>query len=216
MVKNKRFLVASAMVALCVLAPAVRAQAAAPAPAPAPGAAPAAGQKTREEKLAELWENLIHFIRIAQHEAATSFGQALLDFGAQPNEIYYLSAQTPGSLATLARGRQLKGLEKITEQLLKETVLTTSGDATLTIRGRIVYIDMQGVGSGAISPMEQLVCHVQLVDPSGDVLGWAAVAGVNKSRARGAAAGEAELCDGLGKGIVLWLTRNGVPEKPED
>jgi len=106
--------------------------------------------------------------------------------------------------------------EKIAEQILKDTTLKTTGEETLTIRGNIVYIDMQGVGSGAISPMEELVCHVQLVDPSGDVLGWAAVAGVNKSRTRGAAAGEAELCDGLGKGIVLWLIKNGVPEKPED
>ena len=106
--------------------------------------------------------------------------------------------------------------EKITEQILEETTLKTSGEETLTVRGTIVYIDMQGVGSGAISPMEQVVCHVQLADESGDVLGWAAIAGVNKSRARGAAAGEAELCDGVGKGIVLWLTRNGVPEKPED
>ena len=106
--------------------------------------------------------------------------------------------------------------EKIAEQILNDTTLKTAGGETLTIRGTIVYVDMQGVGSGAISPMEEVVCHVQLVDPSGDVLGWAAVAGVNKSRARGAAAGEAELCDGLGKGIVLWLTKNGVPEKPEE
>ena len=106
--------------------------------------------------------------------------------------------------------------EKIAEQILKDTLLKTTGGETLTIRGTIVYVDMQGVGSGAISPMEEVVCHVQLVDPSGDMLGWAAVAGINKSRARGAAAGEAELCDGLGKGIVLWLTKNGVPEKPED
>jgi hypothetical protein len=106
--------------------------------------------------------------------------------------------------------------EKISEQILQETTLRASGEETLTIRGSIVYVDLQGVGSGAISPMEQVVCHVQLVDDSGDVLGWAAIAGVNKSRARGAAAGEEELCDGMGKGIVLWLTKNGVPEKPED
>ena len=106
--------------------------------------------------------------------------------------------------------------EKIAEQILKETTLMTTGEKPLTISGTIVYVDMQGVGSGAISPMEQVVCHVKLVDDSGDVLGWAAIAGVNKSRARGAAAGEAELCDGVGKGIVLWLTKNGVPEKPDE
>ena len=115
MTQKKRFLAATWVVlALWTSAPAVLAQATAPAATKS-----VAGEKTREEKLADLWENLIHFIRIAQHEAAASFGQSLLTFGAKPEEIYGLSANTPGSLATLARGRRLKGMEKVTEQLLK-------------------------------------------------------------------------------------------------
>ena len=104
---------------------------------------------------------------------------------------------------------------KIAEQLLKQTVLNTTGRKTLTIRGKVVYVDMQGLGSGAISPLEQLACHVQLVDPSGTVLGWAVVAGVNKSRVRGATGGEDELATGLGKGIVDWLNKHGVPKRQQ-
>ena len=41
--------------------------------------------------------------------------------------------------------------EKIAEQILKETTLMATGERPLTISGTIVYVDMQGVGSGAIS-----------------------------------------------------------------
>ena len=80
-------------------------------------AQPAAGP-TSEHTTADLWENLIHFIRIGQAPAAKSFGQALLSSGAQPAEIYMLSVGTPGSLATLVRGRGLEGMEDVTRQLL--------------------------------------------------------------------------------------------------
>jgi len=95
------------VLALCLAVPSAWAQ----APA-APGA------KTREEKLAETWENLVHYIRIGRHEAAKSYGEALLASGAKPSEVYYLSAGTPGSLATLARGRGLKDMKDVTGKLL--------------------------------------------------------------------------------------------------
>jgi len=108
--QKKRFLVAAWVVlAVWTAGPVVSAQGA---------AAPAASAEARAAKLAELWENLIHYIRIGQDEAATSFGQALLAFGAKPSEVYYLSARTPGSLATLARGSGLKGMKDITTKLL--------------------------------------------------------------------------------------------------
>lgn len=93
--QKKRSLVATwAILAVCVAA----------SVAPAQGAAAPTAEDVRAAKLTELWENLIHYIRIGQHEAATSFGQALLAFGAKPSEVYYLSARSPGSLATLAQG----------------------------------------------------------------------------------------------------------------
>ena len=121
--QNKRLLAAAlTALALCwVTGAAVAQDAAAPAPAAAgdSAAAPAAGEKAADEKLAQTWENLIHYIRIAQEQAALSHGKALLAAGATPSEIYYLSARTPGSLAALVRGRQLKGMKEITDQLLK-------------------------------------------------------------------------------------------------
>ncbi|HUS92564.1 MAG TPA: HEAT repeat domain-containing protein [Phycisphaerae bacterium] len=108
--QNKGRLGALAALVLCVSVCGLVAQAA---------PAPAAGEKTREEKLADLWENLIHFIRIGQEEAAPSFAQSLLSAGAKPVELYRLSVETPGSLAALARGGSLKGMKDLVPQLLK-------------------------------------------------------------------------------------------------
>jgi len=107
--RKKRLLVAaSAVLAVWMAAPVVLVQ----------GAAAPTAEGARAAKLTELWENLIHYVRIGQDEAATSFGQALLAFGAKPSEVYYLSVRTPGSLATLARGHGLKGMKDITTKLL--------------------------------------------------------------------------------------------------
>jgi hypothetical protein len=120
-----------------------------------------------------------------------------------------LGKAAPASL----RGKIVPGVSK---RLVESTVLATSGKKTLTIRGEIVYVDQQGLASGALSPMEQLVCYVTLHDPAGKKLGWSVVAGVNKSRTRAGTAGEAELADGLGKGITLWLTRRGVKKREKE
>jgi len=108
--QNKRFLAAVAALAWWAAASGLVVQAA---------PAPAAGDTTPDGKLADLWENLIHYIRIGQEEAAPSFAKALLDAGASPTELYRLSVETPGSLATLARGRNLKGMKDLVSQLLK-------------------------------------------------------------------------------------------------
>ncbi len=131
MVAHKKQLLMAASVALAVLwavAPVAQAQDATPeagtatsTPAvgnEAPAAAPAPAV-AKEGKLTDLWENLIHYIVIGQDQAALSYAKAILDAGAKPSEIYYLSARNPGSLRTLASGRQLKGLAKPVDQLLK-------------------------------------------------------------------------------------------------
>lgn len=116
MVAHKKQLLTATLVvlaALWVVAPMARAQ---DASAAASMTAAPAGQ---EKKLTDMWENLIHYIRIGQEEASLSFAKSLLESGAKPTEIYYLSARSPGSLATLARGRELKGLTEPVDQLLK-------------------------------------------------------------------------------------------------
>jgi len=116
MVAHKKQLLAATSAVLAVLwvvAPMAQAQ---DAPAEAGTPAAAAGQG---KKLSDLWENLVHYIRIGQEQASLSFAKSLLESGAKPSEIYYLSARSPGSLATLARGRQLKGLADPVDQLLK-------------------------------------------------------------------------------------------------
>jgi HEAT repeat protein len=129
-----RFLAATgAAVALCLATSTVLAAAAAKPAAKPAASAPAASEpttaaaerpslapeKTHDQKLADMWENFIHYVRIAQGEAAMSFGKALLASGAKPTEIYDLSVETPGSLATLSRGRQLEGMKDIVDQILK-------------------------------------------------------------------------------------------------
>ena len=106
--------------------------------------------------------------------------------------------------------------DKTASRLAAETVLTPSGAKTLTIRGKVVYLDRQGMGSAMLGPMEEVVCHVRLIGASGKMLGWGAVLGRNKSRVRGAAAGEDEIADGVAKGVVKWLTEKGVEKKPEE
>ncbi len=116
MVAHKKQLLTATSVVLAVLwvvAPMAQAQ---DTTAAASTTAVPAGQ---EKKLSDLWENLIHYIRIGQEQASLSFAKSLLESGAKPTEIYYLSARSPGSLATLARGRELKGLTEPVDQLLK-------------------------------------------------------------------------------------------------
>jgi HEAT repeat protein/CheY-like chemotaxis protein len=124
----RRLLAATgAMVALCLASSMVQAAAAKPAasapaasaPTTAPERPSLAPEKTHDQKLADMWENFIHYVRIAQGEAAISFGKALLASGAKATEIYDLSVETPGSLATLSRGRQLEGMKDIVDQILK-------------------------------------------------------------------------------------------------
>ena len=131
MVAYKKQLLVAASAALAVLwavAPMAQAQSA-PAEAGTTTSAPAVAEEavtttpapaiSKEDKPTDLWENLIHYIVIGQDQAALSYAKAILDSHAKPSEIYYLSARSPGSLATLASGRQLKGLAGPIDQLLK-------------------------------------------------------------------------------------------------
>ena len=69
------------------------------------------------KEIAQLWEDFLHYIRIARSDLAQSFGQAILDSGTEPQEIYLLSVQTRGTSAALSRGSRLDGMAVIIGQL---------------------------------------------------------------------------------------------------
>jgi len=106
--------------------------------------------------------------------------------------------------------------QKTTQRLKDGTHLQSSGKKTLKVRGKIVHLDLQGLGSGMISPMEEVVCHVEIIGASGKMLGWASISGRSMSRARGALAGQEEVADGVAKGILNWLVEKGVKKREMD
>ncbi|MFP4054402.1 MAG: HEAT repeat domain-containing protein [Phycisphaerae bacterium] len=64
-----------------------------------------------EKKPSALWEDMLHYIKVAQAEAARSNATALLDSGVSPGEVYNLSVEYPDSLTTLRRGDRLEGMK---------------------------------------------------------------------------------------------------------
>lgn len=89
------------------------------APTTVPGQATTAPAAGPAETVADLWDNLLHYIKIARPDLASSYGDAILKSGAAPLEVYQLSAKTPGSLTTLARGANLEGMKEVVEKLQK-------------------------------------------------------------------------------------------------
>jgi hypothetical protein len=61
----------------------------------------------------ELWNDFLHYINIARPKLAASYGQAILDRGTEPKDIYRLSVDTEGSLVALRRGEKLEGMEDL-------------------------------------------------------------------------------------------------------
>jgi len=62
------------------------------------------------KQLEELWEDLLHYIRVARADLGQSYGQAILESGADPKELYLLSVKTPGWDSALGRGARLEGM----------------------------------------------------------------------------------------------------------
>ncbi|MFW6061665.1 MAG: HEAT repeat domain-containing protein, partial [Planctomycetota bacterium] len=67
----------------------------------------------------EMWDNLLHFIKVADANTARSYAQALLQSDASPRQIYQLSVDVEyaDSMVTLARGTRLEGMQEPIEQL---------------------------------------------------------------------------------------------------
>jgi len=69
--------------------------------------------------LTELWEDFLHYIRVARPDLCRSFGQAILESGAEPRELYLLSVKTPGATSALGRGESLPGVRQIIQDIRK-------------------------------------------------------------------------------------------------
>lgn len=128
MFTNKRVLTAPLLAVVVVLVAAwtVSAQEAPPAPTPAPAdTTPAATEATSEpaveigdKDLPELWKDMLHYVRLARPDIATSYGQAILKKAPKPADLYNLTIQNRDSLVTLDRGAKAsEALKKVVAEL---------------------------------------------------------------------------------------------------
>jgi antitoxin component of RelBE/YafQ-DinJ toxin-antitoxin module len=99
---------------------------AAPAPAQETGA-PAADEDTtltaeerKEQKMAEYWRDLIHYIKVLEPDAALSNVQALLELQPEPAKLYMLSEETWGSMNTITRGMARPELREPLQKLVDQ------------------------------------------------------------------------------------------------
>ena len=105
-----------------------------PAASPAATTAPAAGVKPAEageilaaeglgakslesKDINQLWEDFLHYLKVARPDLAASFGQAILASGVEPKEVYLLSVNTTGASTALARGEGLPGMADIVTRI---------------------------------------------------------------------------------------------------
>jgi HEAT repeat protein len=91
-----------------------------PSPAStAPATSQAASAPVDSARLASLWEDFIHGIKVAREEMALSNGQAILEQSAAAREVYLLSVKTGDVDAVLARGEKLAGMAPVIEGIRK-------------------------------------------------------------------------------------------------
>ena len=67
----------------------------------------------------QLWEDLMHYIKIAHPLLTPSTAKAILESGVEPKEVYLLWANTPDAVAVLNRGSNLKGMKQLVVDLQK-------------------------------------------------------------------------------------------------
>jgi hypothetical protein len=101
-------------------APAATAPAATAATAPAEPAATAPSETaTLAGSLADNWDNLLYYIKLARPDLAKSYAQAILDAKALAKDVYMVSVKTPDSQITLGKGARLEGMKEPIASLLK-------------------------------------------------------------------------------------------------
>jgi len=74
-----------------------------------------------QKSLAELWRDMLQYIRVARPDVAASYAQAILDAGADPREVYRVWAETSGQGAddTLTRAMATPELKPLIVRLRK-------------------------------------------------------------------------------------------------
>ncbi len=76
--------------------------------------APAAGKNAQE-----LWDDFVHFVKVAQPDVASSYATQLLESGASDKVIYELSQQTEGLEGLLRRAEGMEGMKEVVARLRK-------------------------------------------------------------------------------------------------
>ena len=91
------------------------------------------------------------------------------------------------------------------EELAEKGLPNDSSGKTLLIRGRIVHYEGDGILGLALSPLEEVVARIELVDKdSGNVLGVANCIGRTTASVN---TGVEKKAQGLAKAIVSWLDK---------
>jgi hypothetical protein len=98
-VNRPRTLAAVAMLAAVLVCPLALAQ--------------TADQTTQGKDVNQLWEDFLHYIRVARPELAKSYGEAIIAAPVEPKEIYLLSVNTTGTSAALSQAEGLAGMPEI-------------------------------------------------------------------------------------------------------
>ncbi len=118
---------------------AVPAETSATAPAEPAVAAPAASAPAVEAdagdaKLRENWESFLHYVLMGRPEIAKSYGEAVINSGARPQDVYMLFISTDRGGVTLARAKAAnKDLGPIVDKLneiINEGALAVRSDPT--------------------------------------------------------------------------------------
>ena len=113
--------------------------------------------------------------------------------------------KTPASLFTHLE-------TKFAEQLADSRLANRSGGKTLVARGTVIHYESEDLIGMAISPVEEVVARVELVDgASGQVLGTANCVGRGTTRTT---LGVEQKAAGLSKAILSWIEKR-YP-KPEE
>jgi hypothetical protein len=87
--------------------------------------------------------------------------------------------------------------------LAKKKLPDEVGGKTLLVRGKVVHYESESLGAVLISPLEEVVARVELVDKqSGKVIGVANCVGRSTARTT---MGVESMAQGLSRGIVGWI-----------
>jgi hypothetical protein len=114
--------------------------------------------------------------------------------------------KTPAGLFRMLPGEFAK-------QVAERELPNVPGGRTLTARGRVLHYEDASLLGNAISPLEQVVARVELVDAdSGRVLGVANCIGRTKETVN---AGVQKKAEGLAKAIANWIA-DRYPKRSEE